>query len=426
MKKILVTLVVGIITLLNVNQTNAQTIYTGDGLWTRHTSMSKLMYEDPSLNAQPVNFKQGYYIFNTDISNVPSLTLSPFERIEAAQNMHLPLISSTTNYQLLYLDNTYEMNSSYYATTKSFFDTMIGINNDDLFCFYSEYPYDTVAPFFITKELTTYTSQNKTIHELLDEIVAYDFTNGDVSGNIAIIKDDYTYDKSPGVKYITLQVNDVSGNVCTDTIKIIIIDDNSPTITAKPMFVSNSYKLSEELILNSINAYDNLGNKIDVEITKESYFENHETSSEYTITVEGVDQFNNHVSIEQKIYVVNSDIPFYTYDCDTLVFDEYIDLNDKQLLLLLEIATPESLDYLTYRIDSRITDTIGEYYVFYELYTENDILEKKLIIQFNASSNSSSTETIEEINRHNYLITTVLISILFVIGANTIISIIKK
>lgn len=426
MKKILVTLVVGIITLLNVNQTNAQTIYTGDGLWTRHTSMSKLMYEDPSLNAQPVNFKQGYYIFNTDISNVPSLTLSPFERIEAAQNMHLPLISSTTNYQLLYLDNTYEMNSSYYATTKSFFDTMIGINNDDLFCFYSEYPYDTVAPFFITKELTTYTSQNKTIHELLDEIVAYDFTNGDVSGNIAIIKDDYTYDKSPGVKYITLQVNDVSGNVCTDTIKIIIIDDNSPTITAKPMFVSNSYKLSEELILNSINAYDHLGNKIDVEITKESYFENHETSSEYTITVEGVDQFNNHVSIEQKIYVVNSDIPFYTYDCDTLVFDEYIDLNDKQLLLLLEIATPESLDYLTYRIDSRITDTIGEYYVFYELYTENDILEKKLIIQFNASSNSSSTETIEEINRHNYLITTVLISILFVIGANTIISIIKK
>lgn len=426
MKKILVTLLVVITTLFYVHHAEAQTNYTGDGEWTRHTSISTLMYKEPDSSDNVQNFNKGYYIFNTEISNVPLELLSPFEKMDKTQNMHLPLMSSTTNYQMLYLDEIFYMNYNYYTIASEFFSTMTAISNDDLFCFYSEYPHDTVAPVFITKEITTFTSQNKTVHDLIDEIIAYDYTSGDVSDNIAIVKDDYTHDKTPGVKYITLQVNDEVGNVCTDIIKIIIIDDNSPTITAKPMFVSNTYKLSEELILESINAYDHLGNKIEVAITNESYFENYELSSEYTITVEGIDQFNNQVSIEQSIYVVNSNIPFYTYDCDTIIFDEYIELNDQQLLSLLAIATPEELNYLTYKLDSRITNTIGEYYVFFELYTEDSIIEKKLIIQFNAASNSSSNDIIDEINQQNYLITTILISILFVIGANTIISIIKK
>ncbi|MFI3252171.1 MAG: hypothetical protein R3Y05_06355 [bacterium] len=425
MKKITLTLLLLATLLFTTNKIQAtSTVYYGDDSWERYTSIYDTMDHGNSSEVS-FNFKKGYYIFTEEYENIPMYVKVGFQKIES-NNLHIPIYSEDINYQLLYLEENDYYNVTRYNEIRDYFSSFTTTNDGDLFCYYTEYPYDYTAPYFLTTSLTTYTSDKESISDIVKRVVAYDNVDKDVSHNIAILSENYSYNTSAGEKEIVLQVNDISGNVATTTLILTVIDNFSPSITINDLYSTTNLLLNEKEILASVDAQDHLGNDIELEIISENYYDNYNISSTYEIILYGEDQFGNELNITQYIHVYNSDLAFYTYDRRTVIFNEYTELSDDELLSILKNVSSVDYKYLTYKIDSRILDGISEYYVFFELYNLDEIIETKLIIKYN-NTNEVSLDKLESApNIINYALPVIIATVSLLVLTNFTYYIIKQ
>lgn len=361
-------------------------------------------------------YRLGWYLFNFDLSSIHDDHPARFIKVDFESDMYIPELQSGFEPTLYYVEEYGQLASTLKTSYEYAINTAASKLDGIPVCFFSEvYPYDTQPPKFLTNSVDTYLSQRETINDIKSRIYAYDLNDKDVSHNIAIIKENYSHDKTDGIKEVDLQVNDNAGNISYHTVFINVIDDNISTISSKNIFTTTSSILSEQLIIDNINAYDYLGNEFDVTIISDDYFDNATKSGIYFVTVFGVDQFGDEVEHTLEITVYNSEYDFYTFDKKTLYFDEYVNFTDKQLLELLDIITYFEINYLIGVVDSRIIETSGEHYVFYELYDGTEITEMRLTISFDSANITTNIQEDTTINISEYITTFISSTILILL-----------
>ncbi len=391
MKKILLILSLLIVSMSINSKVNGATIQeeNKDNTWDIVYDYKELY--DTNLTNTNIAFYEGWYIFNFDFLPTYELFNANFKLYEIQDDMHIPTLDYELAPLLLHIDQMGGAGLEASMLYRSKFYEMTDLQKGKPICFYSkEYPVDTVPPEILTTELKTYATHNESITDIIKRIIAVDSKDGVVSNNVAIIKETYTQDKTPGIKELYIQVHDAAGNVTTGKIDIIVVDDFYSTIIVNTIYTANTHQLTEEYILSTIVATDFYGRNFDIEIKDENYFENSKVSGEYTITVIGTDLFEDINEETFNIIVFNSNIPFYTHDIKTLYLSEYFDLSNEDLLFMLNIISDEELHYTSYKISSLIKREQGSHYVFFELYAEDYYEEIKLTIHF------ENVEEIEE------------------------------
>lgn len=429
MKKILIML--GVITSLLIttnNDTHASTsLYSNaemEDTWELHYKSETLRLDN---NIAGHIYKSGWYLFNFDFSQYLEQCESQFNEITIYDDMYTPQLNDDVELKMFYVEYEIELNPWGSMVIGNAINDALYFSSGETICYYSSvYPKDTVAPVFETNDVYTYTTQRESINDIKNRIYAYDKKDGDVSHNIAIIKESYSHDKNEGIKEVDLQVNDAAGNIAYHTVKIHVIDDYTSIITACSIYTTTSNPLTNEFILKEIEAYDYLGNSFDVTIISNEYENNTTKSGVYEIVVSGVDQFNDYYEQTFDITVYNCNHQFYSYDQKTLYFEEFYAFTNEELIDLLNVVTFNRYEYVIALVDSKISQIPGEHYVFYELHNVASIEEVRLSICF-ANANAIPQVTVENtFNISNYITTLVTATVLILFTLHMISHAIEK
>lgn len=354
-----------------------------DHTWEKHIEHTTLRVTENSSDINNHVYKIGWYIFNFDASYAMKYFGIYFQEFEIIDEMYIPILRDQVVRKVYYIDDYYTCNGSQSMELMNHFkQAEVKIEGDTLAYFSEEYPIDNLPPNFTTNEVTTYTSDRETINEIKKRIYAFDIVDGDVSHNIAILKESYSHDQTPGIKEVDLQVNDSKGNIAYHTVEILVIDNFTSTITSNDIYTTTSNLLEQKVILDNIYAFDHLGVEFNVTIDVSSYEENYNISGTYDVLVTGNDDHGNTIYHTLNIIVLNSKYSFYSVDNVTLYFNDYISLSNDELIILLDTVSNNNYKYTQYEVDSKIKETIGTHYIFYKLFNNEEIIEVRLSVHF--------------------------------------------
>lgn len=379
MKKILIILIVLTCFTLKIKEAHAS-LYKELDFWTLHSA--------PIFPDEPI---EGYYLARIDQSYIDELTA--IKEITISPDMYVPLDTINDDYKLLYID--YQNQPAFFTIIKIEFSSLcVHIrNNDGEYLYSKDYPYDT-EPIISGENITTFLSDNYSISTLIENIKAYDYKDGDISYKLTVIHDTYTKDRTEGTKEVTVQVKDSNSNQASKTFEIYVIDDKDPLITSNPIYVSDTYLLTEEIIKESIIATDYLGESFDVNIDCTTYTKNSTIQNTYQFTISGIDQFGREITSTEDIIVLKSDYSFYSLNKKSLSFNTYIDFKENDFLYFFNIFN--EINILNHNIEV-YQETNDSYNVFYEIESSDGFEEFRMNYSFeniNQITNQDPTSNI--------------------------------
>ncbi len=197
---------------------------------------------------------------------------------------------------------------------------------------------DTESPYFEnTGTIISYVDSPITVAEIQSSLTAYDSIDGDVTGNISLVSDDYTANSDIlGTYQIVFQAYDGSGNVSQVTIPVEVVDILKPVFTdigtVKAVY-PNAYTVGD--ILGMLSASDNYDGDISnlIQLVTDSYSANSDIVGTYDMTFSVSDSSGNTANYTLPIQVVDEDGPIISGTTsivtgyDALISDDMIESN---------------------------------------------------------------------------------------------------
>lgn len=141
----------------------------------------------------------------------------------------------------------------------------------------------------------------------IDQLVAYDDYDGDISHLIEIESDNFTGKTALGQYQVDVYVIDSSDNRSDFTFYVHIVDNTAPSISGDFSKKTISYDKTFDLaaFLNSLTVTDNhyLRNELEVKVSKDNYTVNKNKVGTYLVEIEASDPSLNNSKIEFYIEV---------------------------------------------------------------------------------------------------------------------------
>lgn len=157
-------------------------------------------------------------------------------------------------------------------------------------------PDDTVAPV-LSGETSYITSVANPILEsaIRSQIRAYDDVDGDITGKIQLISDNYTTNKAKlGIYEIEYQVKDSADNVANLIVKVSVVDVTKPTITGTAKHtIGYKQTLSLSTIKSGLTATDNYDLTPTITLISDNYSTNKNRVGVYDVKYQAEDSSGN-------------------------------------------------------------------------------------------------------------------------------------
>ena len=167
---------------------------------------------------------------------------------------------------------------------------------------YGYQPYlgpNNLYPLVNCEEAYYYTSysDNISVEGLKNCLYAFDDADGDVTDRIVISEDSYTENAAIIGSYpVSFSVSDISGNVTTLTINIVVRDWDVPIITGPDVLeIEPNQLLTEEHLLSKLSAYDEYDGLLtsNIEIIRNDYTANYSVKGIYQVEFQVSDSSGN-------------------------------------------------------------------------------------------------------------------------------------
>ena len=224
---------------------------------------------------------------------------------------------------------------------------------------------DDVAPVFSGENSFIYTQlENKSLEDIIDNIIVTDNNDGDLTENIIVETDEYTGNETtPGNYAVVLSSRDEAGNVSTYDVDIEVYyyDVEAPVFGGQTEYtITDTETLSISEIINNLTVTDNLdGDLIDeVMISYNSLTNNLGKIGTYLVTFKVSDKAGNTTEQDITIHIVDGMKPIFMFNSKNV----YLELNE------VMVGTDEIVVYL--QKTHNMPDDV-EYEVLYDEYTEN-------------------------------------------------------
>ena len=167
---------------------------------------------------------------------------------------------------------------------------------------------DLVPPSIIVTKEITYTVGDP-VPNFFDGVQAIDSIDGDLTSSITVDDTDIDYE-TPGIYNLIYSVSDLSGNVYTKTVQVIVIDSNQEIDTIPPVILGASHLTyyigdPEPDYLINISAYDNIEGNITAKVVVESSRVKYDVEGDYPVTYTVTDISGNTISITINVTVMN-------------------------------------------------------------------------------------------------------------------------
>lgn len=164
------------------------------------------------------------------------------------------------------------------------------------------------APEIIASDKTFYEgeySHDEWINTVrMKDITASDLEDGDISSKIKVAYDNVNVNV-PGEYKVTYQVTDSVGQTVYKDIKVTVLYNNPPTITAEDRWFYVSEDVTNERLMERVKAEDiEDGDITDKAIIISNSVENHR-KGEYEVTYEITDAYGKQAEITVRVYIVD-------------------------------------------------------------------------------------------------------------------------
>lgn len=243
--------------------------------------------------------------------------------------------TSSTNYMCLSFDNSSDYFTLYDVTETQLEEGVVFTGYES---FIEGALIDTSAPYFQSAStVISYYDSPITVTEIQSALVAYDAIDGNVTGNISLVTDNYTANNSTlGMYEIVFEVSDESNNTSQITIEVEVVDVLKPIFSEIGVIQAvypNTY--SEQDILDMLSASDNYDGDISSSIIVEDnyYTVNASIVGTYQMEFSVTDTSGNKQYYIQEISVVDNQGPIISgitsiiIGYDTLITEEDVSSN---------------------------------------------------------------------------------------------------
>ena len=244
---------------------------------------------------------------------------------------------------------------------------------------------DDVAPqIFGLNIFNSYLSSPLSLTHLKQQLMVIDNYDGNVTNNLEIINDSYSYNINKiGTFYITFKAKDSSSNF-SEEFKITInsFDDVSPYIIGpNSLTYQIDNKPTIQIIINEFKAYDNIDENLEIKITEENYTDSIETGTFY-------------IEVSSKESSENISPPF-------MIKIEIVDkiINVKEVSLFLTTS-----QLLTIKEIGDLIELDSDYKIVSDTYTSNFNIAGNYEIQYQIDDNTIISVNITTITPKNNIL----------------------
>ena len=193
----------------------------------------------------------------------------------------------------------------------------------------------------------------------LDNVKARDTEDGDLTSKIKV-KENSVDVNTPGTYKVVYEVTDSNNSTTTKEIKIIVIKDEAPVISAEDKIITQGTKFDP---LDDVSATDKEEGPIkDIKVVENTV--NVNTPGEYKVVYKAVDSYKNETTKEIKVIVVKNQLPVITAQDKNIYLNENFDP-----LADVEASDPEDGKIKDIKVIENTVNTkeLGEYKVIYEV-----------------------------------------------------------
>ena len=244
---------------------------------------------------------------------------------------------------------------------------------------------------------TNYAYVTKEVGEVFDvnnfksKLMAYDYTEGEVSENIYIAYDYYSpnYNKC-GLWEVMFRVSDSKENESEFSLFVYNKDNVPPVIVGPSLIVTTKDEvLTEEEIISNFSAYDELDLDVSdsIIITSNAYLKNSSKVGTWFISLEASDSSGNKAVYYSNIEVIDNEAPVFVID--PLIVNLTFTTERPTIEVIISNLKTEnqiSPDALIKIIYDGYSDVEGKDEYFIKLLVDEEIKDIKIIL----------TETIEQ------------------------------
>lgn len=153
-----------------------------------------------------------------------------------------------------------------------------------------------------------------TVEYLQSFLVAYDETDGDLTDQIQVSKDEYTgNEKKVGEYEIVFSVSDKAGNESTFTLVVYVQDKSKPVISGpQTQRISYTEPTTAEALKSQYSVSDNVDTNLTLAIESDTYTENASVPGTYRIIYAATDSSENKVTYVVDVTVIDDVAPTIT------------------------------------------------------------------------------------------------------------------
>ena len=222
-----------------------------------------------------------------------------------------------------------------------------------------------------------------TVEYLQSFLIAWDETDGDLTDQIQVSKDEYTgNERKVGEYEIVFSVSDKAGNESTFTLVVYVQDKSKPVITGpQTQRISYTEPTTAEALKSQYSVSDNVDTNLTLAIESDTYTENASVPGTYRIIYAATDSSENKVTYVVDVTVIDDVAP-------TITGADKVEKSLSSILTSEEIIAEYTA---TDEIDGECTITIQK-----DDYAGNGnkVGNYQIILQASDKSNNVATKTI--------------------------------
>ena len=274
---------------------------------------------------------------------------------------------------ILVLEDNYSANMSVLGTYEVIFKVSDNSNNSTQITINIEVV-DILPPVFsIIGTVTAVYPNIYTVPEIISMLSASDNYNGDVSGSITLVEDNYSANASfTGSYQMDFMVSDASGNVSYYTQDIIVVDNQGPVISGTDQVdIGYNQSLSVDIVKSGLSVIDNYDDSsiLNIVLDSDSYTINQNQLGQYTMQFSVTDSSGNKTTKIVTINVIDSIGPMVYLDSSIIQVysNTVLALPDFAKLLVKTNELDKNEDYLiSIRYDSysKYANVPGTYHMY--------------------------------------------------------------
>jgi hypothetical protein len=255
--------------------------------------------------------------------------------------------------------------------------------------------FDLTAPLIIVPEwIEVDLGRKRTIESLLEEVLISDNVDVLHHSDLVIVDDQYTSKNDIGPASITVSISDSSGNITIETLNIMLIDIEGPSISgSKAIYIyTTDIPLSHTDILNKYEVYDRVDKHNTTKTITVDQYLGSTLPGIYDVRITGYDTKMNATHYDIKIHVVEHRGPIFETDDKILIIDIHNPLNETEIKNWF-IDQMQNLGYQVSMVkvlhnEYEIADKkAGNYYVYLSYDIEEETYLTRLLIQVNEVEN---------------------------------------